>query len=156
MMKTPPTRWMAQKTSKDIKKHIYKAKKKFEWKEITMEEVKEACRGAVKKAAGLYGWRPEEFSVLLYEIYQPLADLMNVIVREKRWPKAQHTARSCFLSKDRSGTEGPLKCRKLNIANGLQKICNCIVKTLKPWNADWDLAEMNAGSLYKVSENGKW
>ena len=63
------------------------------------EHLERLATNAKESAAGMDQWTPGDFRLLSKLAFEHLADMLNMVEEEGRWPESLSHARSAFLSK---------------------------------------------------------
>ena len=115
------------------------------------------CTHARASVGGLDQWNPDEMTLLSPLAFDLLADLLNRIEEEGKWPTPCTRGRASFLSKDSEDTLNPLAYRVLLILPTLyRRWASLRLHDLGPWTATWAMPEMCAGVEGKSVEDGWW
>ena len=94
--------------------HIFRDEE-FQVQDITPDELMHACTSAKHTVASLDNWTTAEFALLPRSAFVLLADFLNLVEKEGRWPEQLTIAKAAFLHKDDPTNAGPLDVRPLLI-----------------------------------------
>ena len=147
----------SKKFLKDYDKYIFGNWKPRSMKKIDWKDLKKVCQDAPKTAKGLDNWATFDLSILSDQAYEKLAEFLQLVEDEGRWPEALRRGRSAYLSKDANKIEEPLQYRKLTILSVIYRRWGSMRhKNIKNWIAEWDHPQICAGGLHKGAEDGWW
>ena len=127
-------------------RHIFHAAEEYQLGDVDPHKLQQECLKANHSAPSLDGWHSAEFSLLPLPAFVVLAEFLNRVETEGKWPDSQAIAKAVFLHKDDPSEAGPLDLRPLLILPTLyRRWASMRLGELHSWIETWQLDEIFAG-----------